>query len=90
MTDVIDLAAHREVLGTLYWSGVFKCIYCGHEHVAVAPMPAWAAAPPSGECPKCRRFGALPMTDEAASATEKLNANPDEKPWVSAVEGSGT
>jgi hypothetical protein len=83
--DVIELAPHREVPGTLWCSGVFKCIYCSFEHIAVAPMPAWATAPMPGQCPKCKRFGALAMAGEMPEA---LNADPDEPPWYTKEDGA--
>ena len=77
--SIIDLDMHREIPGVVWWTGVMKCIFCGHEHIGVSPMPTWALAPPSGECPKCHRCGALAMTHEASPVD--LNARPDEPPW---------
>lgn len=63
--DVIDLEERRVVPGTLWWSGTARCIHCDHEHLAVAPMPAWALAPGNLECPACGSFGALAMVASA-------------------------
>jgi hypothetical protein len=81
--QVIVLAERREEPGTLWWSGVAKCIQCAHEHVAVAPIPAWAVAPGSLECPSCGRMAALPM----AEAPGTLNATPGETPWAAEIVG---
>ena len=44
MGEVVDLADHLPHL-----SGTARCVRCGHEWEAVAPIPA----PPSLECPEC-------------------------------------
>ena len=44
MGEVVPLADHRPHL-----SGTARCVRCGHEWYAVAPIPA----PVSLECPEC-------------------------------------
>ena len=57
---VIDIAEHRVVPGTVWWTGLVRCDECGHQHIAIAPMPEWALAPRSGECPSCHAMACLP------------------------------
>lgn len=61
---VIDLDAHREVPGTVWWAGVVRCTSCDHVHVAVAPMPDWASCPHTGECPACHEMSCLPVASQ--------------------------
>lgn len=69
MNDVIHLDEHRATPGTLWWSGVARCTSCGHEHVAVAPFPAWALGPGTMECPGCHQVAALAVHEEAPCPT---------------------
>lgn len=76
MGDVIELDQHRVDPETMWFVGVVKCVYCGHEHIAVAPMPSWAATPMTGECPKCERMGVIPVNDEYEPGST------GERPWL--------
>jgi hypothetical protein len=61
--NVIDLAARRTWPGTVFWSGSVCCTACGAGHVAVIPMPDWAAAVPAIRCPKCAGLTCLAVAD---------------------------
>jgi hypothetical protein len=63
---VIVLDEHRKVPGVLWWTGKVRCTECGHEHIAVAPMPEWAAAPGSLRCAACGKASALAVAVENA------------------------
>ena len=63
MGDVVDLAEHRENPGTVWFSGILKCVYCAREHVGVMAMPSWALAPMTSECTGCGKIGAIPVVD---------------------------
>lgn len=80
MAKIINLDEHREKPGTLWWSGILKCVFCCHEQVAVCPVPDWAVSPMTSECGQCGRVGAIEMH----SKPDVLNANPNEAPWLPA------
>ncbi len=52
--NVVSLSDEREKREP-HWAGPVKCIGCGHEHVAVAPMGTMFL-----ECPSCNELKAHP------------------------------
>lgn len=80
MGDLVDLAAHREVPGTMWFAGILKCIYCAAEHVTVMPMPSWAQAPVTAECPGCHQRGAIPVHDGYKDDPTR------DTPWANSVD----
>ena len=77
-SNVIDLAAHRQVAGTEWLRYCGQCIACGYQALHISPIPDWASAAVTPDCHKCgAERSVLPRTD----LPEAFNDG-SAKPWT--------